>query len=289
MKKLNFSGHDSFHCRSLWLNKGLNFIEKEKSFPSSSAVVDLGVGKNMVTSINYWLNSFGLVDENNSLSEVADFLFGKSGVDPYLEDVASLWLLHYHLILENNASIYSLVFNEFRKLHIEFNKNQLFHFIQQKCEEANQNVSPNTLKRDIPVFIRTYVKPVRAIRNLEEMYSGLFIELDLVERLKKFDEEENEWFKIENKERDNLPIEVLLYVILNNYPKSSSISFEELLVGQNSPGNIFALNSKGLKDKIDELTRRYKYITFTDDAGIREVQLKKRPAIWKELEKYYEK
>ena len=256
MQKLNFSGHDSFHCRSLWLNKGLNFLENEKSFTSPSAVVDLGVGKNMVTSINYWLKSFGLVDENNSLSKVADFLFGKSGFDPYLEDVASLWLLHYHLVLENKASIYSLAFNEFRKLHIEFNKNQLFHFIQKKCEEADQKVSLNTLKRDIPVFIRTYVKPTKASKNLEEIYSGLFIELDLVERLKKFDEDEKEWYKIENKERDNLPIEILLYVILNNYPDSLSISFEELLVGLNSPGNVFALNSKGLKDKIEELTQK---------------------------------
>lgn len=289
MQKLNFSGHDSFHCRSLWLNKGINFIENEKNFSSPSAVVDLGVGKNMVTSINYWLKSFGLVDENNSLSKIADFIFGTNGVDPYLEDVASLLLLHYHLVIENKASIYSLVFNEFRKFHIEFNKNQLFHFIRKKCEETNQSVSPNTLKRDIPVFIRTYVKPVKASRNLEEMYSGLFIDLDLIERLKKFDEDEKEWFRIENKERDNLPIEVLLYVILNNCPDSLSISFEELLVGLNSPGNVFALNSKGLKDKIEELTRKYKFITFTDDAGIREVQLKKKPAIWKELEKYYEK
>lgn len=289
MQKLNFSGHNSFHCRSLWLNKGLNFIVKEKNFLSPSAVVDLGVGKNMVTSINYWLRSFGLVGKNNSISKIADFIFGQNGVDPYLEDIASLWLLHYHLIIENSAAIYSIVFNEFRKLHIEFNKNQLFHFILQKCEEANQNISPNTLKRDIPVFIRTYVKPIKASKNLEEIYSGLFIDLDLVERLKKFNEDEKDWYKIENKERENLPAEVLLYTILHSYSDYSSISFEELLVGPNSPGNIFALNPKGLKDKIEELTRKYKFITFTDDAGIREIQLKKKPAIWNELKKYYEK
>ena len=286
--KLTFSGHDSFHCRSQWLYKGLEFISEGKNFFSPNAVVDLGVGKNMVTSVNYWLKSFGLVNGKNSLSKISNFIFGANGVDPYLEDEASLWLLHYHLIVENNASIYSLVFNEFRKQHIEFNKLQLLNFLIYKCKEIDQVVSTNTLKRDIVVFINTYIKPVKANRNLEELYSGLFIELDLIECIKKYDEEENAWYKIENKERENLPAEIILYVIANNYPDASSISFDELLIGHNSPGNIFALNPKGLQDKIEELTAR-KYITFTDDAGIREVQIKKIFNPLKELQKYYEK
>ncbi len=40
---------------------------------SLSAVVDLGVGKNMVSSMNYWMKSFGLIEENNSLSKLAEF------------------------------------------------------------------------------------------------------------------------------------------------------------------------------------------------------------------------
>ena len=289
MTKLNFSGHDSFHCRSLWLNKGLNFISQDKNFSAPSAVVDLGVGKNMVSAINHWLKSLGLVNNKNSLTKIADFIFGKSGVDPYLEDEASLWLLHYHLITENFASTYSLVFNEFRKLHIEFNKNQLFHFLIRKCDEANQSVSSNTLKRDIQVFLRSYVKPIKANKNLEELYSGLFIELDLIESLKKYDEEDKLWYKIENKERHNIPSEIILYSILNNYKNSSSFSFEELLIGFNSPGNIFALNSKGLQEKINEIINQNKNVIFTDDAGIREMQIKKALDPMKVLQKYYEK
>ena len=109
MKKLTFSGHESFHCRSLWLKKGYDFISQEKNFNASDAVVDLGVGKNMVSAINYWIKSFGLLEKDNRLSGIANFLFGKQGVDPYLENPVSLWILHYHLVKENSASIYSLV------------------------------------------------------------------------------------------------------------------------------------------------------------------------------------
>src|SRR3990172_1924861 len=114
-QKLTFSGHESFHCRTLWLKKGYDFISSDKKFNAPDAVVDLGVGKNMVSAINYWMKSFGLLKKENKLSDIAVFIFGKNGVDPYLENPATLWLLHYHLVTESHASIYSLVFNDFRK------------------------------------------------------------------------------------------------------------------------------------------------------------------------------
>ena len=110
--KLIFSGHESFHCRTLWLKKGYDFISHEKKFTMPDAVVDLGVGKNMVSAINFWMRSFGLIQKEHKLSNLAEFIFGKDGVDPYLENPATLWLLHYHLVKENIASINSLVFNE---------------------------------------------------------------------------------------------------------------------------------------------------------------------------------
>ena len=291
MSKLNFAGHQSFHCRNLWLNKGYDFISQGKKFSDEDAVVDLGVGKNMVSSINYWINSFGFNKGKEDLSDFANFLFGEGGADPYLEDIASLWLLHFHIVIENKASIFNLFFNEFRKLQIEFTKNQLFSFLQRKCAEADLAISQNTLKRDIPVFLRTYELPSKSNKNLEEIYSGLFIELFLLEKIKKYAGDEHIWYKIESKERDNLPIEVLLYSILENplYKNSNSISFEQLFYDYNSPGNIFVLTSKGLLNKIEEITNRYKGIVFTDNSGIRELQVIKKPDVWNELKKYYEK
>src|SRR5881398_2871811 len=115
---LQFSGHDSFVCKHFWLKKGYDFILKnERAFNSELAVVDLGVGKNMVTAINYWLKAYGIVEDNqgNALTEFGHKLFGNNGFDPYLENIGSIWLLHYSLIKTNKASIYNLFFNEFRK------------------------------------------------------------------------------------------------------------------------------------------------------------------------------
>ncbi|MBM3712425.1 MAG: DUF4007 family protein [Actinobacteria bacterium] len=288
MNKLTFSGHESFHCRSLWLKKGYDFIIKDKKFSRPDAVVDLGVGKNMVSAINYWMKSFGLLKKENTLSEVADFILGKNGVDPYLENPATLWLLHYHIVKENNASIYSLVFNEFRKKRKEFNKGHLQNFLKSKCEETKTNYTESTIQRDISVFLRNYVKPQKANRNLEDYFSGIFIELNLVEQLLKCDDKEIDWYRIENKERDDFPAEVLLYCILDNEHYGDSITLDDILHSYNSIGNIFALTVKDVLDKIEYLTKSKYKINFTDDAGIRLLQFKKKPNKWAVLKSYYE-
>ena len=75
--KLTFSGHESFICKQFWLKKGYEFLKKYKKFNADDAVVELGVGKNMVSSIRFWLKSFGLLDEKDDLNELAEFLFAE--------------------------------------------------------------------------------------------------------------------------------------------------------------------------------------------------------------------
>ena len=289
MNKLTFSGHDSFNCRALWLKKGYDFISDNKKFSSPDAVVDLGLGKNMVSATNFWMKSFGLLNSKGSLSELANFIFKENGADPYLEDTASLWLLHFQLITENLSSIYSLVFNEFRKKRAEFNKTQLTQFIKRKCEENNTVFNEKTVQRDIAVFLRNYVRPVRQFKNIEDLYTGLFIDLDLITQLRKFDEEENTWYRIENKSRKDLPAEVILYSILSNSESEDSITLEQLATGHNSVGNVFALSQNDLTEKLKTLTIKNKNLTFSDNAGVRILQFKKKLNKWDVLKKYYEK
>jgi len=81
--RLLFQGHDTFLCRTSWLKKGYDFIERGRGFTDADAVVQLGVGKNMVTAIRYWLRAFGLTDDADTLLPVAHELLGAHGLDPY--------------------------------------------------------------------------------------------------------------------------------------------------------------------------------------------------------------
>lgn len=270
--KLSFTGHDTFHCRSYWLKKGYDFVQKGGQF-NDNAVVELGVGRNMVNAIRYWLRSFGMTNEQDVLQPMAKKIFDDEiGFDPYCEDKATVWLLHYLLVTTRRASIYSLVFNRFRKERIEFTKTQLLDFLRKYCGQQNFTVQDSSLDRDIDVFLHNYKSGSRS-KNIEENLSGILQELYLVQSAGRI--ENKEIFKIENQERIDLPISIVLYAITQQLKGGLSISFQELLNAEDSIGSVFALSSNGLMLKIEELLDAYpQEITFKDDGGIRLLQFK---------------
>ena len=55
-ESLRFSGHDTFHCKEQWILKGVQLLDSQENkniFRESDAIPLLGVGKNMVRSINH--------------------------------------------------------------------------------------------------------------------------------------------------------------------------------------------------------------------------------------------
>jgi hypothetical protein len=285
--KYTFSGHDSFQCRQLWLKKGYDYVQEGKNFNDEDAVVQLGVGKNMVSSIRFWLKAFNIIDNKDIPTEFGKLLFdNKNGYDPFLEDEASLWLLHYQLVKNGFASIYSIIFNEFRKEKLFFNKETFVNYVK-RIGESNPdlNFNENTISKDFIVFANLYKSDPES-KDVEDSFSGILSEIEL---LKTTGKGKSEQFFIENSERDNLPEAIVLYSILDNPNYGNSISLNSLEFDLNSPGSIFALNRSGLMNKISDIVDDIKDITFTDQAGIKEIQFKKKADAYTILDKYYGK
>ena len=287
LTKYTFSGHDSFQCRQLWLKKGYDYVQEGKSFNDEDAVVKLGVGKNMVSSIRFWLKAFNIIDNKDIPTEFGKRLFDdENGYDPFLEDEASLWLLHYQLVKNGFASIYSIIFNEFRKEKLFFNKDTFVNYVK-RIGESNPdlNFNENTVAKDFIVFANLYKSDPES-KDVEDSFSGILSEIEL---LKTTGKGKYEQFFIENSEGDNLPEAIVLYAILDNpnYGKSSSLNSLEF--DNNSPGSIFALNRTGLMNKISDIVDGFKDITFTDQAGIKELQFKNKADAYSILDTYYGK
>jgi len=276
---MRFSGHESFQCRLYWLKKGYDYLKEKGDFASDDAPVKLGVGKNMVVAIKFWLKAFGVFDDKSKeVSELSSKIFDdQGGWDPYLEDEGTLWLLHYLLVKNEYASAYYLVFNELRKRKPEFNLN---HF-QNWVAESGGTVSETTLKTDLQTFSRTYI-PRDDSKDLDESHSGLLTELNLVTKQKK---EKIEWFSVEPKRRPEIPIPIFAFCILENEEYNKSVSFEVLY--SEGVGSIFALNREGLTEKLEELSEKYKWVNFSNEAGIKELQFSKKPTSLDILKKYY--
>jgi hypothetical protein len=285
--KYTFSGHDSFQCRQLWLKKGFDYVQEGKNFNDEDAVVQLGVGKNMVSSIRFWLKAFNIIDNKDIPTEFGKRLFdNETGHDPFLEDDASLWLLHYQLVKNGFASIYSIIFNEFRKEKLFFTKETFVNYIKRIGEsKPDLNFNENTVAKDFIVFANLYKSDPES-KDVEDSFSGILSEIEL---LKTTGKGKDEQFFIENSERDNLPEAIVLYSILDNPNYGNSISLNSLEFDLNSPGSIFALNRSGLMNKISDIVDDFKDITFTDQAGIKELQFKKKVDAYTILDQYYGK
>lgn len=279
--KLIFSGHETFHCKNMWLKKGYDFVENEGRFVDQ-ACIDLGVGRNMVSSIRFWLKAFNIVDfENESSTDIANFLFNEdNGMDKYLENETSLWLLHYLLVVNNYSSIYSIIFNEFRKLKPEFSKENFVTYV----EGIDSGLNQNTLAKDFSVFLRTYYS--KNEKDIEDSFSGILSDLELVQEIKK---DNSTKYIIQNNKQEDIPIELVLYIILENSEYGKSISFKNLYSDYNSVGNIFAFSKEQLEKKLILISEKYEDIVYSNDSGIKELQFKsEKPNSFDILSQYYE-
>ena len=274
-EKLIFQGHNTFLCRLSWLKKGYDFIAGGHGFNDADAVVRLGVGKNMVDAIRYWLRAFGLTNEADELQGAAHELLGPAGCDPYLEDDATLWYLHYLLVKTGRASLYCLAFNEFRKQSFSFNRAQLTQFVQRRnAELGHPPLNANTLDADLTIFIRGYAPTgkERERFDVEEETTGLLQELGLLTVTKR----DEVRYHLDNLERPELPWQVVLRVILAHESYGDTISFSDLEVAPDSPGLVFALNEQGLFAKITAMMAAFPAaVVYSSTAGNRVLTLKR--------------
>jgi len=277
--RYSFSGHESFYCKSLWLKKGYDFVSANKNFNSEDAVVHLGVGKNMVAAIRYWLRAFGLLDEEGQ-TEIADYLFNdEGGEDPYIEDLGTLWLLHYLLIKTELASIYKLFFIDFqREKNNEFTRDQLHLFLKRKNNETRYAhlYNENTVKRDIGVLVQNYITPKQEKPN--EDFSALLINLNLIKQTA------DKMLYFNYKGKTELIPEIFLYAIIDDKKSENIISFDRLM----DLALMFCLSKTELIDTILLIVEKYpELLRYTDDGGIKQLFFLQEIDKNEVLEQYY--
>lgn len=280
--KYTFSGHESFPCKSLWLKKGYDFVAAGHDFNSPSAVMNLGVGKNMVASIRFWLRAFGIT-ENDKNTPLADYLFDdKTGKDCYLEDMATLWLLHFNLVFFEKATLYKMFFCGVQRERTHFEREQVITFVKLKMAEAGKMTlfNYNTVRKDVGVLLQNYSLPRKAQSN--EDFSSLLIDLDLI---RQDAENKGYFFNVDGKRK--VTKEIFLYGLLKlkELENDNTISFETI---QERIGLIFCLHDYETIEMLKQLESKYnQYFAYSDVAGIKQVQFIRELEAKQVLDDYY--
>ncbi|MBD2653174.1 DUF4007 family protein [Synechocystis sp. FACHB-383] len=261
-----FARHETFHPRFGWLKKGFDRAKaNSRIFLVEDAPMLLGVGKNMVRSIRYWCEAFKLLEDDQP-TIFGEALLGDQGWDSYLEDPASLWLLHWKL-LETPclASAWWFTFNQFNRL--EFTDRDLLDALLDYGDRLSGNIAESSLKKDVSCLLRMYAKQpnVKKFIASEESLDCPFVDLGLISPAGG----NHYLFRLGYK--PTLVPEVILYAVLNYAQRvnetARTIPLAKLLYDEGSPGMVFKLTESSLCGAIETVGRSHNQLGLEDAAG----------------------
>lgn len=276
-----FGRHETFQLRYSWLPKGFQEFKKDnKIFENDESTVKLGVGKNMVSSIKFWMKATQLLSENNELTLMANYLLDEDeGQDPYLEDEATIWLLHWLLCTNSKqATTWFWFFNKYVSTDFDVTSMQkaLESFIDQELEIKQP--SRVTLKNDCSVLTRMYSSiDEMQKQQLDDVLDSPMSLLGLVKKL------DTKKFSAALAHRPDLPLGVFGYALadcINDFVSDSSrstIPMKELIYGsgeQASIAAVFRLTESDFMTKLELLQHAYpEAFTINETAGISQLYL----------------
>ena len=295
---LSFSGHETFPFRYTWLKKGVDAVrENPTTFSDDAATITLGVGKNMVRSIHHWCQVAGLIehdgaDPNNRRwfvpTNLGDSIFADGGFDPYLEDAATLWLIHWQLATNvNRATTWFWAFSIFGQN--EFGRDTFTAELINWTERNTRNrISENSIKRDVDCFLRTYV-PSRLTKTtiMEDTFDCPLVELDLISN-----SPDGNTYRFHRGPKPSLPIEILaaaLFEFWAAFSSENTLTFANIAYSPKSPGRIFQLDEDTLVEYLDRLeSLTTGALRYDETAGVKQVYRERQINPMKLLDSYYQ-
>jgi len=257
--KVAFGRHETFPLRYGWLTKGINALRGNPMvFKDENATVELGVGKNMVSSIRYWLLATQMAELDSqqqiSISELGEMIFGEEGCDPYLEDEGTIWLIHWMLVTNPQlATSWFWFFNLYHKKQFTADEctSAILHFVE---NNIGQKVSKSSISQDVRVLLRMYSKSKGLGKTpLEDVLDSPLSTLGLINR-----DTKAKRFTSIPEARIDLPLGIFGYAVLDTMESLDvkQMPIQEMMYNQGvtvSPGASFRLTENSLISMLESL------------------------------------
>lgn len=289
----NLGRHETFTPRYGWLKKGYDAARKDGTvFKARDSIERLGVGKNMVRSIRFWCQAFKLLDADRSgemsSTLLADRLLADDGWDPYLEDIGSLWLLHWQLFTPwLEAVSWPLAFNKCSLWSFDIREMSKIIMNAAHKYEKFLNISDNSFERDASCLIRMYAEEPT---ERESEIQCSFTQLGLIHRA----EEKNE-FSFNNSFKASLsPLIFAAACVsyINSYANTGQkqISLSRLTYDTNSPGIAFRVPESAVGTYLNQASESMEDLQVVDSQGTIQLhwQGDLEELYWQAISKHYE-
>ena len=225
-----YSGHETFPCRYAWLPKAFAAIEADPGAfaDDEKAMIRLGVGKNMVRAIRFWMVEMSVgVRRPEGGYQPSDFaralLNRKTGIDPFLQDVRTLWLLHWKLSthsIEEPLLAWDYLINQWQTP--EISRSAVLQAFRRTADKEVRPASNVTLEQHFDTFLHTYV-PTRSRKGdiQEDNLDCPLVELDFISR------------------------------VGERRRSEKTLTFKDVTFGHGSPGQVFKLPEWSVRERLE--------------------------------------
>lgn len=297
--KYRMSGHETFPCRYAWLPKAYRaLMDSPQAFADEErAMVRLGVGKNMVRAIRFWVQATGVAETKAKGGlRVTDFgralLSPKDGLDPFLEDRRTLWLLHWKLASQVEEPLFAWDYLVNRWPHPQFVRTDVLAVLQQEAKRLERKISAVTMEQHFDVFLHTYV-PTRG-RKGEIQEDNLDCPLVEVEFIQRIGDRESAAggrreaiYGFRRDAKSDVTPEVFSWCLEDFWTrrrsKEQTLSFRDISVAHGSPGQVFKLPETDIRERLEALQHDSDGVfQYQESASVQRV-IRKKPADEKQL------
>ena len=267
-----FSGHESFACRYGWLPKLYEAVAEDSSLFSSEedAILRLGLGRNMIKSIRFWGEAFGLTRTQGREVKVTEFarmlLDTREGLDPYLETPDALWRLHWILTVHGGLGAWAVAFLETHDREITHER--FVAAVRARASQTRRTITSRTASNHVDIFLRTYVGGQYSEGSPEEALGSPFQELELM-RLATLAGVAT--MRFSRGPKRTLDAQAFAFVLHDFWrgtaPKSVTLSVRSLMLSHAAPGAVLLLDESGLHESLDELCSQSRRLVLRSDGA----------------------
>lgn len=269
---LSFAKHETFYIRDGWLNKGIEAIlDNPNIFLDEEAPEALGLGKNMVRSLSFWMRASGITEKRLVDRRMTQNLtyFGQlvNQHDPYQELDGTIWFLHHNLISNYEmTTTWYWFFNHYvptRFTYPEF-LSRLKSWLNTQATEDEIDVAESSLRKDFDCLLKTYL-PSQRDTSPEDVLESPLATLGLLSAYTDFDEETGKKvknYRLESGSPDNIHPLVLLYVLLKAQQigeryEARQIGLQLALREPCNVGRTFNIKPTDFEDLLSQLNDHY--------------------------------
>ncbi len=263
----------------------VQLIDADKSsIDDDELMVELGLGKNMVRSARFWALATNVAQPDKDggsrslkLTAFGKTLFGKNGCDPYLEDIRTLWLLHWKLstAVDKPLLAWNYLFGKWNEPEITRSA-----FAKKLGIEANRiesSISETTVDQHTNVFFHTYVSTrVQKGKIQEDTLDCPLAELGLLKKVGEREEGDQKRreavYAVDREAKADISVELFRYCVADywygRFSNENTLSLREIAHGPSSPGRVLALREEVVREHLKDISNLSAFFSYSESSSI---------------------